>query len=287
MTYVSFGDADQASAWLDRAASAAMSVPSTSMARRLEMWRGACAAVNGEAEQFQEHYERAAGLSGTKSPAGQAEAYCALAIESAKLGVFSEDTQLLRRARDAAERTLECARPLPGQVPWVSVAHAVLAVVAESEGRSEEAADGARLALSTLDGLTHILHFLNVLWAAGRVLIGQGAPESEALTHQIAQAIGYLSMNMSNPDVRARWLDVPSHRELCQLVGFSLEEGLEATDGVADLSEQEFRLLRGIASGSNENGITEEDVSNLLAKLGVKSETEAIEYAIKAGITWQ
>lgn len=286
MTYVSFGAADDASAWLDRAATAAMSVPSTSMAHRMEMWRGACAASRGEAEQLEEHYERAAELAGKKSQAGQAEAYCALAIESVKLGILNDDSRLLGRARRAAEQTLDCVGPLRGQLPWESVAHAVMAVVADSEGRSEEAADEVRLALSTLDGLTHILHFVNVLWAAGRVLIGQGAPESEALTQQIAQAMGFLSMNMTNPDVRAQWFDVPSHRELGRLVGFELSAGFDVADGASDLADHELELLREIASGSREHE-AEQDISDLLAKLGVESETEAIEYAIKAGVTWQ
>ncbi|MFQ5524243.1 MAG: AAA family ATPase [Acidimicrobiia bacterium] len=287
MTYASFSDTDQASAWLDRAAAAARSVPSTSMARRLEMWRGACAAVSGQPEQAQEHYERAATLAGKKSLAGKAEAYCALAIESAKLGALTGNPSVLNQARRAAEQTLECVRPLPGQMPWESVAHAVMAVVADSEGRSEEAADEARVALTTLDGLTHILHFLNVLWAAGRVLIAKGAPESEALIQQIAQGIGYLSMNMTDPQVRARWLEVPSHRELCQLVGFSLDEGMEETDSKSDLTEQDLSVLRVVTSGSAEGEISRDEVSDLLAKLGVQSETEPTEYAIKAGVTWQ
>ncbi len=287
MTYASFGDVDQASAWLDRAAASAMSVPSPSMARRLEMWRGACAAVRGEADQLQEHYERAASLAGKKSVAGQAEAYCALAIESAKLGVLSEDPATLSQARRAAEETLECVKPLHGEMPWEAVAHAALAVVADAEGRPEEAADEARLALTTLDGLTHVLHFLNVLWAAGRVLIRQGAPESDALIHQIAQGIGYLSMNMTDREIRSRWLDVPSQRELCQLVGFSLDEDLEDVEKTTDLTERERSVLRGMTLGAADNEVSREEISDLLAKLGVQSETEAIEHAIRAGVTWQ
>lgn len=287
LTYASFGADVDAIAWLERAASAAMSVPSTSMARRMEMWRGACAAVRGDAEELTAHFERAAELAGVRNPAGQAEAYCALAIETCKLCAESGDAKLLARAAEAARKTLETSESLSGQVPWDSVAHAVLAVVADTENRPEDAEEEARIALSTLDGLTHLLHFVNVLWAAGRVLIGHQTPEAGALAHQIAQGLGFLSMNMVDPEVKAKWFGVETNRRLAQLAGFELSEDLASNEGLADLDDHESALLREIASGSRvaeENG---EDVSGLLAKLGVESEIEAIEYAIKAGIQWR
>lgn len=286
LTYASFGAAADSTAWLDRAATAAMSVPSTSMARRLEMWRGACAAMRGQAEELKEHFERAAELAGTKNPAGQAEAYCALAVETCKLWATSDDANLLNRAAEAARNTLEATEAMRGQLPWESVAHAVLAVVADAEGRSDEAEEEARSAISTLDGLTHLLHFVNVLWAAGRVLIGHQTPEAGALAQQVAQGLGFLSMNMTDPQIRAKWFGIETHHELAQLAGFELSEDL-APEGVpADLDEHELALLREVASGSHEAEKDEEGVSGLLAKLGVGSETEAIEYAIKTGIQW-
>lgn len=287
MTYASFGAADESSAWLDRAAAAATSVASTSMARRLEMWRGASAAARQEPDDLRDHYHRAIELAGKKNPAGQAEAYCALAVESLKLGVFRNEAALLDRARAAAEETLDITKSLQGQLPWESVAHAVLAVIADSEGRSEEAADEARIALESLDGLTHTLHFVNVLWASGRVLIGQEAPESEALKQQIAQGLGFLSMSMGHPDIKAKWFAVDPHRELAELAGFELSDDFGPGMPKTDLDDPELELLREITSGSTGNGASREDVSALLAKLGVESETEAIEYAIKTGITWQ
>jgi len=166
------------------------------------------------------------------------------------------------------------------------VAHAVLAVVAQAEDRPEDAADEARIALGTLDGLTHILHFVNVLWATGRVLIGQQAPEAEGLIQQVAQGLGYLSMNMVDPEIKTKWFGVASHRELAELVGFQISE-FGMGDGAADLAEPEVALLRAITSGSADNDATEDEIDALLSKLGVASETEAIEYAIKAGVTWQ
>ncbi len=67
------------------------------------------------------------------------------------------------------------------------------------------------------------------------------------------------------------------------------EEGAEAPQ----LSAEELEILKGLASGTTlaghrgRRGNPTEDVEELLDKLGVESETEAIAYAIKAGVTWQ
>jgi len=289
MTYVSFGDVDQAGVWLDRAATAAMAVPSNAMARRLEMWRGNCDAARGQTQTMIEHFERAAELAGRKSLAGRAEAHCARAMSLTKHGVFENNPQLLMQARDAAQETLDCVRSMAGDLPWESIAHAVLAIVAASDGDDELAAEEARMAITTLDWETFLLAYLFVLWAAGRTLINQGAPEVEGLTQQIAQGLGLVSMTISNREIRAAWFEVPTHRELATLVGFDLPEAWgEADVGTIDLSDSEMGLLREITSGSvDDGGANGEGIPALLAKLGVESETEAIEYAIKAGVTWQ
>ena len=62
-----------------------------------------------------------------------------------------------------------------------------------------------------------------MLWAAGRALIRQQAPEADALAHQIAQGLGYLSMNMIDPESRRSGLPW-MHIELAQLVGFEISE---------------------------------------------------------------
>lgn len=287
MTYASFGDADSSGAWLARASSAAMSAPSTAMARRLEMWRGACSAVMGQADESSGHYERAAELAGVKSPASRAEALCALAVDSIKLWLGTGERTLLERAESAARRTLGATADLPVQCPWGPVANAVLAVVASEEGRADEAADLARTALSTLDGLTHVRHYVDVLWLAGRVLVGQGAPEAEGLIQQIAQGLGYLSMNIVDRNIKSRWFDVASHRELAALVGFELGEDFQTDGDVVELGDRELEVLRDLASGSRDGGVTDDEIARLLSALDVDSETQAIEYAIKAGITWQ
>ena len=168
-----------------------------------------------------------------------------------------------------------------------SVAHAVLAVVAESEDRSDDAADHARTAISTLDGLTCILHYVDVLWAAGRVLIGQKAAEAEGLIQQVAQGLGYVSMNMTDPDIKTKWFSVASHRELAGMVGFEFSEGFGPVTSDVELDARELEVLRDLTSGSGDDAARPDEISQLLGKLEVESETEAIEYAIRAGVTWQ
>ena len=289
MTHVSFGDSEQAGVWLDRAATAAMAVPSNAMARRLEMWRGNCDASRGETQTMIDHFERAAELAGRKSLAGRAEAYCGLAMGLAKHGVFENNPSLLEQATAAAQETLECVRSMSGELPWGPIAHAVLAVVASSGGDDELAAEEARIAITTLDWESFIHAYLFVIWAAGRTLINQGAPEAEGLTQQVAQALGYVSMTISNPGIKTAWFNVPTHRELATLVGFDLSEAWgEADLGTIDLSDSEMGLLREITSGSvDARESNDEAIPALLTKLGVESQTEAIEYAIKAGVTWQ
>ncbi len=295
MTHLSIGGVDESAAWLDRAANAAMSVASPSIARRMEMWRGAHAAARGDVTEIVNHYGRAAELAGQRNQAGRCEAHAALAIECARIGVERDDAEAKQVAQKAAGETLRLADRLPGNLPWQAVAHAALAVLAQSEGDADTAAEEARAALE-IEGEDHIEWFLHVLWAAGRTLITQGEPEAAALSAQILGGFSFINMSISDPDIKARWFAVPARRELAEIVGFDpaaawQPESMEALD----LTSGEVQLLRDLAMGSvtarHRAGAgasaSSESLAGLFAKLGVESETEAIEFAIKAGITWQ
>lgn len=242
-----------------------------------------------------DHYERAAEHAGQKNLAGRAEAYSALAIDSARLGVAGSDDALIAQAKTAANRTLDSVRPMAGDLPWESVAHAALAVAAQTEGNAAEAAEEARIALA-IDGDTHVLAYLNVLWAAGRTLIVQGEPETDALVEEVFGGFMYAHMSISDPEIKAMWFGFPAHRELAEIVGFEAPESWQESevDGV-DLSDDDLGLLRELASGfagarrstGNTHIADDENTEALLAKLGVESVTEAMEFAIKAGVTWQ
>jgi len=70
-----------------------------------------------------------------------------------------------------------------------------------------------------------------------------------------------------------------------------VQKHIEYASGFLDLgmfddagTEADLALLREMASGSSDRST---GVEGLLAKLGVATENEAIQYAIKAGVTWQ
>jgi tetratricopeptide (TPR) repeat protein len=290
MTYLSTGDEAQGGAWLDRAANAAISVASTPMARRLEMWRGSHAASRDDLEGVIAHFERAAELAGQKNLGARCEALSTLAFEAARIGVATGDEGAMKKAKEAAVETLRTVRPMSGGLPFEADAHAALALVAQSEGDGETAAEEARASLD-FDGETFITQYLHVLWVAGRVLIVGNAPEAAALREEILAGMGFVDMSIADPELKARWFGLPTHRELAEIVGFEPSQGGQPEDTV-ELGEDDLELLRELASGSTTDDRPRGpggpgDVEELLAKLGVASQSEAIEYAIKAGVTWQ
>ncbi len=105
MTCLQVGGDDECVAWLDRAATAAMAVASTSMARRLEMWRGAHAASLDDVEAMSRHFRRAAELAGQRSPGERCEALANLGFEYARIAALKGDTSLLEPARRDCERS--------------------------------------------------------------------------------------------------------------------------------------------------------------------------------------
>ncbi|HEU4915913.1 MAG TPA: AAA family ATPase, partial [Acidimicrobiia bacterium] len=291
MTCLLVGGGNECAAWLERAASAAMAVASTSMARRLEMWRGAHAATQDDVGAMTRHYRRAAELAGQRSPGERGEALANLAFEYARIAALNHDESLLDSASEAAQETLDLAGRMKGQLPWEALAHAALALVAEAKGDAVTAADEARKSLD-IDGETHLLYFVPILWVAARTLIASGQPEAASLSAQIIGGLSYLSMSMAERELREKWFANPVVREVAEIVGFDPATSLSANDADGpDLTDDELGLLRELASGPvgarPGNGRGSGRVGELLAKLGVETENEAIEYAIRTGITWR
>ena len=146
------------------------------------------------------------------------------------------------------------------------------------------AADEARNALD-IEGETYLVYFVPILWVASRVLIAGDEPEAASLSAQIIAGLSYLGMSLGDADLRSRWFDNPVVAETSRIVGFDPGESMAAdeADGPT-LTEDDLELLRELASGS---GIGGAEVGTLLSKLGVETENEAIQYAIKAGVTWR
>jgi tetratricopeptide (TPR) repeat protein len=287
MTCLQVGGSDECGAWLDRAVTAAMAVASTSMARRLEMWRGAHAAARDDIDAMDRHYRRAADLAGQGSIGERCEALATLAFEYARIAAFGGDNSLMERARVAAEEALEAGRQVRGRLPTNALAHAALSLAAGDEGDTATAAEEARSALD-IDGETHLLYFVAILWAAARALILGDQPEAASLSAEIIGGMYYLSMSMSDPEIRAKWFSNPIHAQLAEIVGFDLAT-LESPEGEHEpLDDDESDLLRALASGSVGAGSEAPTrVGYLLAKLGVDTENEAIQYAIKSGVAWR
>jgi hypothetical protein len=132
-----------------------------------------------------------------------------------------------------------------------------------------------------------------ILWVAARTLIAPGEPEAAGLSAEIIGGLSYLAMAMGDPELRNKWFAIPMHQQLSEIVGFNPTEVVAAGEKEGpQLTEEDLGLLRDLAAGSVEVRAGQRttgsaQVSDLLAKLGVQSENEAIEYAIRAGVTWQ
>ena len=104
---------------------------------------------------------------------------------------------------------------------------------------------------------------------------------------EIIAVFGFVDMSISDPEFKARWFALPLVRELVEIVGYKSSTPPEESEST-ELNDDDLALLRDIASGSlapQETGSGEVDV--LLTKLGVASPAEALEYAIKTGVSWQ
>jgi hypothetical protein len=288
MACLQVGGGEECAAWLDRSATAAMAVASTSMARRLEMWRAAHAASLDDVESMTRHFRRAAELAGQKSPGERCEALANLGFEYARIATLNGDQELLEPAKQTAEETLEAARQMKGQLPFTSLAHATLALVAEADGDATTAADEARKALQ-IDGETYINYFIPILWMSARTLIATGEPEAPSLSAQIIGGLSYLAGSLGDPELRDKWFASPMVGEVARIVGFDPATSLAAEEPQgAELSEDELATLRELAFGAGgSRGLDPGAVDELLAKIGVATTVEAIQYAIQAGVTWR
>ncbi|HEY6635300.1 MAG TPA: AAA family ATPase [Acidimicrobiia bacterium] len=288
MTCLQVRGSDDCAAWLERAVTAAMTVASTSMARRLEVWRGAHAAARDDVEAMTRHYRRAADLAGQTSVGESCQALADLAFEYARIAVFGGDPALFERARETAQETLVMASQFKTETPFTALAHATLALVAEAAGDADLAADEMREA-QTLQGETHLLYLVPILWVAARILIRGGHPEGAEVTEEIIGGLTYVSMSMGDPEVRDKWFSHPIRREMAEIVGFDPAHVDAAPSEGIEFTEEDLELLRAVTSGTAaaRGGDGPSPVDDLLAKLGVATEHEAIEYAIKAGVAWQ
>lgn len=297
LTHLALNQPEEATAWLDRAAHAAMAAPAPAVSRRLEAWRGLLAATNRDADAMTTHLERAVTLAIEQGrPAGECEALALLALESAKLGALTSNERLLDRAKVAAEETRRVAATLPGVLPWTAEAWAATSLVSIVRGDAESAAEAARNALDSLQ--PRLLHavYVDVLWIAAKALISTGAPEAVDLKAEIQETLFFTEQAIVDPEVKRLWIEVPIHAELAELTGF---EGFRTVPGEeaylpAGLEEIELEMLKEMSSGKSDAELAvqfdrsdsdvERSVESIFSKLGVSTRNEAAEYALREGI---
>ena len=177
-SFLELGDLDEATTWLDRAATVAAESPTPSRARQLERWRGSLHAARGDAEGMREHFERAVQMATQQAlPAARCEVLAALALASATLGSERKDEELLAMGERAASEAKELLGLLPGHAPWGAKADAALATIALARNQPDLASDAARSAVEALTAAQHEDLDLDVLLPVAAAMMAGGTDE--------------------------------------------------------------------------------------------------------------
>jgi DNA-binding CsgD family transcriptional regulator len=294
MAYVELGEVEPAMGWLERAAAIASDHPNPLRARRMERWRGLMRSAAGDADGMRKHLERAVELAGaTGLPALTCEAQARLAIESGRLGAERGDEGLLAVAERAATAALEVCPDLPGHPPWSAEAEAALARVAMARGRTQEAVEHARVAMTSLQSGMHEDLHPEILLPVADVFMTTGAPEWESARMYLGIALAMIAQRTVDEDVRVRWFRGPTGREMTRLAGPLGDAATPSADGTeqAGDGDQDARLLASLIQGktnreiSQDLGIDETAVARrlgeLYAKIGASSRAEATAFAFR------
>lgn len=288
-------DAAEVDRWLGLAAAALASAPSPIRARQLETWRGLARAAAGDAEGMRRHLEGAVAMATEQGrAAARCDALARLALEAARLGVATPNTELLELAERSAAQAKGLAAQLPGHASWGARADAALSIVALSRGDVAAAVSAGGAVLQALQDGAHEDLDLDIVIPATRAIFA-GAPEDvqRFVRTYLEVSLARIAQGTLDEAIRVRWLRGPVGRELAALVG-APEPAATATDEAAagspatpgaDLEPSDRRLLRHLTEGlSNreiaaELGITEEEVATqlaqLFARLGTSSRAEA------------
>ena len=298
LAHLDLGELPPAESWLDRAAAAAAASPMPFRTRQLSLWRGICSAAAGDRHRMQQHLEHAAELASNQGlPAARCEALARLALESASLGLRTEDRQLLDVADDAASQVQEIAAALPGHHLWGARAAAAQALTALARAEPEKAAQAARSALGTLEAATsEDLNLDIVLPAARALMVGGNSDERQAVGSRLRRTLAFVSQRILDEGVRVRWFSGPLGRELRDLVGPlpatpMTQPGPESA--MPELSEDEVQLLNMLVDGHTNReigealGLDSGEVATRLgkfyARIGTSSRAEATAFAFRSG----
>lgn len=295
LTYAELGAVEQAEQWLSRAAAVAAEAPTPLRARLIESWRGILRSIAGDGVGMRQHLERAVRLAVDQGRSPErCEALARLAVEAARLGVATQDEELITVADESARQAKQLFPLLPGHSPWGAQADAARARVALARGDSEGAAEAARAALSALEAARTEDIFLEVLLPCADALLVAGTEQEKAsVQEQLQLILAMLVQRVVDEDVRVQWLRGPIGRELRRLAGPLQWAGGPATeaDETADaLGDAEVALLRLLAEGRTNREIAEQlgesdesvtvQLARVFAKIGASSRAEATAAAL-------
>jgi len=300
LVHVDMGEIEPAEDWLDRARGVALSAPTASRARLLELWRGLARARASDLPGAREHLERALALAKESgSPAARAEVLGTLAIQYAMLGSEAGNEELLRAAGAHAEDCRRLCVALPGKLPWEARAYAASAQIALARGQAEAAVEAARSAMASLHARSPEGLELDVYLIAARCLHSRStASEAAELRTEIQELLRLVVERTLDDSVRMRWFAAPWHRELAMVAG-QVEPSLPLPPSrrkklAGGLSEREAEVLRLVVTGKTNREIATDLVlsektvarhlSNIFDKVGVSSRAAATAFALREGI---
>jgi len=298
LSFLELGDPDEATGWLDRAATVAAESPTPSRARQLEQWQGMVHAARGDADGMRGHFERAVQMAAEQAlPAVRCEVLAAVALAAASHGREQKDEELLALAERAASEAKGLLELLPGHAPWGAKADAALATVALARDQPERAADGARSAVEALTAARHEDLDLEVLLPVSAAFAAAGTEEerTEILSYLRLQT-AVIANRIVDEGVRTRWFRGPVGRALASIASDPdapltrhIQEG-----SVEGLDDGDAELLKLVVQGlSNEEiadrlGIDTGDVARRLAttyaKIGASSRADATAFAFQSRI---
>ncbi len=295
-SFMELGDLDEATMWLERAATVAAESPTPSRARQLEQWRGMLHAARGDADGMRGHFERAMQVAVEQAlPAVRCEVLATLALASAMLGREQKDEELLALAERAASEAKELLGLLPGHATWGARADAALATVALARDMVDVAADAARSAVQALTAAQHEDLDLDVLLPVAAALTAAGTDEEEMeILSFLRLQTAVIANRIVDEGVRTRWFRGPIGSALASLAEdpskpLTRHAQDESVDG---LSEDDGQLLKLVVQGlSNEEiadrlrvdtGEVARRLASTYAKIGASSRADATAFAFQS-----
>jgi DNA-binding CsgD family transcriptional regulator len=295
-SFLELGDLEEATTWLDRAATVAAESPTPSRARQLELWRGLLHAARGDAAGMRGHLERAVEMAAEHVlPAARCEVLAASALAAATLGRDQKDEELLELGERAASEAKELLGLLPGHAPWGAKADAALATVALARDEPEHAVDAARSAVEALTSAQHEDLDLDVLLPVAEAMTAAGTDEERTgILSFLRLQMAVIANRIVDEGVRTRWFRGPTGSALASLASdpdLPLERHVHE-GSVEGLDEDDAQLLRLVVEGLSNGeiadrlGVDTGDVARRLAstyaKIGASSRADATAFAFQS-----